>query len=233
MGMMYVAAIEAKHPRWLRWSAVLVMGLAVAATCAWAWNAAGGDWANLWLSPDQQGDRLMARGDFAEAAKRYKDPAKHATALYRAGEFKEAAAAFGRIDTAVAAYDRGNALLMTGKYADAITSYDRALAVREDWQEAVENRELADARRRALEPPKDDAGGTGGQLDPDDIVFDNRAKSADPANQEVAEGGPLSDEQVQAMWLRRVQTKPADFLRAKFAYQLSREEATPSKNEDK
>ena len=30
----------------------------------------------------------------------------------------------------------------------------------------------------------------------------------------------MSDEQVRALWLKRVQTQPADFLRAKFAYQL-------------
>ena len=39
---------------------------------------------------------------------------------------------------------------------------------------------------------------------------------------EVVTGGELSDAQLQALWLRRVQTKPAEFLRAKFAYQLSR-----------
>ena len=31
---------------------------------------------------------------------------------------------------------------------------------------------------------------------------------------------PMSDEAVRALWLKRVQTRPADFLRAKFAYQL-------------
>lgn len=30
----------------------------------------------------------------------------------------------------------------------------------------------------------------------------------------------MSDEAVRALWLKRVQTRPADFLRAKFAYQL-------------
>ncbi len=30
----------------------------------------------------------------------------------------------------------------------------------------------------------------------------------------------MSDEAVRALWLKRVQTRPADFLRVKFAYQL-------------
>jgi Ca-activated chloride channel family protein len=58
---------------------------------------------------------------------------------------------------------------------------------------------------------------------PDEIVFDDRPKqSGDSKEVEVVTGGQMSDEELQALWLRRVQTKPADFLRAKFAYQLSR-----------
>ena len=51
----------------------------------------------FWFTPDQQGDRLMGRKAYAEAAKRYRDPLRIGTAYYRAGEFKEAAQAFGRI----------------------------------------------------------------------------------------------------------------------------------------
>jgi Ca-activated chloride channel family protein len=43
----------------------------------------------------------------------------------------------------------------------------------------------------------------------------------------VAGGDPLSDEELRGLWLRRVQTKPADFLRAKFAYQVQAQGGTP------
>lgn len=191
--------------------------------CAWAWTSAGGSFVNLWLTPDQQGARLMAQRHFAEAARHFSDPLWQGTALYRDGQFKEAAAAFARVDSPEAAFDRGNALLMHGKYSDAIASYDRALQRRPDWREAEANRGLAEARRKMLEPSRDDAGGTGGQLKADEIVFDDRPQqSGDSKEVEVVTGGRMSDEQLQALWLRRIQTKPADFLRAKFAYQLSR-----------
>ena len=81
------------------------------------------------------------------------------------------------------------------------------------------------ARRDRLTPPDDDAGGTGGQLEADAIVFDNRAKNASQTQEvDMGEGDKLSDEELRALWLRRVQTKPADFLRAKFSYQLSQQE---------
>ncbi len=197
--------------------------LALIGASAWAWKSAGGSFANLWLTPDQQGERLIARQRYAEAAKHFPDPLRQGVALYRAGQFKEAAAAFARVDSAEAAFERGNALLMHGKYSDAIASYDRALHQHPDWREAKANRDLAEVRRKMLEPPKDDAGGTGGQEKPDEIVFDDRPKeSGDTQEVEVVTGSKLSDEELQALWLRRVQTKTADFLRAKFAYQLSR-----------
>jgi Ca-activated chloride channel family protein len=165
----------------------------------------------------------MARQQYGEAAKHFRDPLWQGAALYRDGQFKEAAAAFARVDSPEATFDRGNALVMLGKYSDAIASYDHALQQRSDWREAKANRDLAEARRQRLEPPKDDAGGTGGQLEADEIVFDDRPqKSGDAPPVEVVTGGDLSDAQLQALWLRRVQTKPADFLRAKFAYQLGR-----------
>jgi hypothetical protein len=64
---------------------------------------------------------------------------------------------------------------------------------------------------------------------PREIVFDDRPKQAgDSKEVQVVVGGQMFDEQLQALWLRRVQTKLADFLRAKFAYQLSRrQQETP------
>jgi hypothetical protein len=47
------------------------------------------------------------------------------------------------------------------------------------WREAKANRDLAEARRQRLEPPKDDAGDTGGQLEAEEIVFDDRPQKSD------------------------------------------------------
>jgi Ca-activated chloride channel family protein len=114
---------------------------------------------------------------------------------------------------------------MLGKYAEAIASYDHALQRRPDWPEARANRALAEARRKQLAPPTDDAGGTGGQEKADAYTFDDRPQqSSDTKEVEVVASENLSNEQVQALWLRRVQTRPADFLRAKFAYQYSRQQ---------
>lgn len=186
----------------------------------WAWSAAGRSFAGMWLTPNQQGEWLMRRQRYDDAAARFRNPLRQGVALYRAGRFKDAAAAFARVDSPRAAYDRGNALLMAGRYADAVASYDRALQQRPDWRRARVNRALAEARLRMLAPSGDEGEGAE-QVAPDGIVVDDQAK-APGATLTQTSGGAPSDADVQALWLRRVQTKPADFLRAKFAYQLSR-----------
>ena len=57
------------------------------------------------------------------------------------------------------------------------------------------------------------------KLGADEIVYDKDKKSGGAETED--EGAPMSNADMQAMWLRRVQTKPADFLRAKFAFQLA------------
>ena len=173
-------------------------------------------WAGLWFTPDQLGQRHFEHGEFAAAAESFHDPRWQGAAWYRAGEFEKAAQAFARRDTAEAHYNEGNAWLMRGKYETAMASYDRALEKRPGWQEAVENRALAAARAKRVEQEGGDMGDQ--QIGADKIVFDKQAKN-EGQDTEVAGGAALSDQEIQALWLRRVQTRPADFLKAKFAYQ--------------
>ena len=181
-----------------------------------------GDWNDWWLTSDQQAQRWADSGDHAAAAQLYSDPMRSGTQWYRAGEFERAAAEFGRLETADAYFNRGNALVFQGKYESAIQMYERALKMQPNRSDAEENRQLAEVRKAALEPPDDDAGGTGGMLEADDIVFDLDAKSGPTqGEQTVEEEGGLRDDQLREMWLRRVETRPADFLAARFAYQFA------------
>jgi len=88
-------------------------------------------WADLWLTPDQQGDRLMRRGEFVEAASHYRDPARMGMALFRAGEFKQAVTVFGRQRTPEGRYNLGTAQVMLGQYEAAEKMFGEALE--ESW----------------------------------------------------------------------------------------------------
>jgi Ca-activated chloride channel homolog len=82
---------------------------------------------------------------------------------------------------------------------------------------AADNRAIAVVRRDRM--TLEGGYATGGQLKADQIVFGKQKEPRQGEQTEVAEGERLSDEQLRGLWLRRVQTKPADFLRAKFAFQ--------------
>ena len=173
-------------------------------------------WAGFWFTPDQQGRRHFERGELLEAAEDFEDPLWQGMSWYRAGEFEKAAAAFARRDTPEAHFNRGNALVMRGEYDSAVAVYDRALEKRPDWREAEENRELARARGEAIKRAGGDMGDQ--KLGADEIRFDNQKRDTGQDTELNTEQAASSTD-VQALWLRRVQTNPADFLKAKFSYQ--------------
>ncbi|TWT35864.1 Tetratricopeptide repeat protein [Posidoniimonas corsicana] len=179
-------------------------------------------WTGLWLTPDQAGQRLFDKQQYADAAEAFQDPLRQGVAWYRAGEFEKATQAFARLSSPEARYNLGNAWVMLGKYDKAVASYDQALEQRPDWTDAQENRALAVARGKIMEQKGGDLGDQ--QEGADEVVFDKK-KPQEGQDTQVAGDQAASDSMVQAMWLRNVQTKPADFLRAKFAYQLANEDA--------
>ena len=134
------------------------------------------------------------------------------------------------MDTAEAQYDRGNALMMRPQgWNDAIPAYDRALQLRPDFQEARDNRAIAEAfRRQQQEAERQRAENQTDDPEarpppPDNVVNDQppeQGRPRDPAGGNQP-GQGLSDGEIQAMWMRRVGGTPADFLRQRFAREAS------------
>ena len=173
---------------------------------------------SLW-TPDQLGHRLFEKADYAQAATRFVDPMWQGVAQFRAGEFDKAASLFAGYETAEAAFNQGNALVMQGKYEAAVERFTRALELHPGWKDATVNREIALARAAALKKEGGDM--TGGKLGADEIVFE-KGKAPPSAGEERVEGGQeATDAELRSIWLRQVQTRPADFLRAKFAQQYA------------
>jgi Ca-activated chloride channel family protein len=186
-------------------------------------SAVAFEWVDLWLTADQQGQRLMDKGEYARAAVKFTTPEQMGAALFLAGEFEDAASVLGRSRTAEADYNRGNAFVMLGQYDEAIEAYQSALTRNPGWLEAEQNLQIARLRQQALAPPEDDFGGTGGQLEADEIVFDEDGRVNKSSSEEVIDAADqqLGEEAMRALWLRKVETRPADFLAARFNYQLA------------
>lgn len=196
-----------------------VAGLVAAALGLVGWQTG---WNSLWETPDQRGRHLMAEERYYDAAAAFADPMWAGVARFRAGDFKEAAQLFGGMDTAEAAYDQGNAFVMLGKYDDAVARYDRALALRPGWASAEANRNLAKLRGERIRQKGADAGDQ--REGADEIVYDKDKKNQEGQETQTT-GAVMSDAAARAVWLKRLQNRPADFLKARFAAQL--ESASP------
>ncbi|MCP5070489.1 MAG: tetratricopeptide repeat protein [bacterium] len=175
------------------------------------------DW---FLTPDQQGRLWLERGEPLRAARTFEDRLWKGLAYAEAGDMASAASALAVLDTARGKFEYGNALARQERLPEAIAAYERALASQPEFPEATFNldwvRGLLELDRKEYE----DAGGTGGKLEADKIVFDEKgAKGKGEMTSEEARAQGLSEEQLREMWMRRVQTTPADFLRLKFSFQ--------------
>ena len=191
------------------------------------------EWTDLWFTPDQQGQQLMEKGEYQRAAGKFTTPDSIGAALFLAGDFEKAASVFGRSTSAEAHYNRGNANIMLGNYDAAIDAYQTALSKRPDWPEAEQNLQIATLRKPAMARPDDDHGGTGGMLRADEFVFDLKAGENKSSGEQVIDAADqqLSEDAMRAMWLRKVETRPADFLAARFSYQLAIRENKATEDE--
>lgn len=102
------------------------------------------EWEDLWKTKNQQGADAFENEDPITAAGLFKDPNWKGAAAYRAGDFAGAIQAYS-IDPgtdADAHYNLGNALAMAQSFEQAIASYDTAIALQPDHEDAINNRAI-------------------------------------------------------------------------------------------
>lgn len=217
---------KAKTPR-----AIFVGGLLLCVTIALLWPlfvfAVGGDRysLDLWMSRDQQGSWFFSRGEYRQAAQRFDDPAWKAISLYAAENFDTAELLWSRQEGAVALFNRANALAHSERYQSAADGYRLALTLAPDWQPPQKNLELMLAlQKKPKPPPKGNEGKA--NFEADEVVFDLQGdNNNDSAEREEVDAEGMSSQEIQALWMRRLQSKPVDFLRLKFSYQVSESES--------
>ncbi|MFY7697567.1 MAG: tetratricopeptide repeat protein [Legionella sp.] len=111
----------------------------------------------IFLSKDQQAQRMMNKHDYLQAKQLFKRKDWRAVAAYRAGQYEDAAALFKQLNTADGYYNQGNALAYMGRYDEAIRSFNKALVMNPKHQDASYNRKILQAlvheqQKKAVEP---------------------------------------------------------------------------------
>lgn len=155
------------------------------------------EWRDLWLRPDQQGERLLEADRPSDAANRFQNPQWRAFAQYQAGDYEAAAEAFGQGQSAADRYNLGNALARANKLEAAIDAYDQALKLDSSLEQAKTNRKLVEDLLRARDAGEDRS--TGGDApQPAEADEDTASEQTSPNEVEASpstEGGAEQGEQ--------------------------------------
>jgi Ca-activated chloride channel family protein len=145
------------------------------------------EWQDLWQRPDQRGSKALEAEQAERAAELFESPEWRSAAQYRAGQFEASAASLANVDSTLGHYNRGNALAKAGQLPAAIASYERALELDPNDEDARYNRDLL---KQYLEDnpqqqqPQDQGQGEQGQQGDSD-----QAQSQSGEQQEGGQGG--------------------------------------------
>ena len=99
-------------------------------------------WDDIWQRRDQQAWQALKEDENDRAAALASDPDLSGEAWYRSEKFDNALAAWSKLDSADAHYNRGNALAQLGEFDAAVKAYERALALDPEMEDARFNRDL-------------------------------------------------------------------------------------------
>jgi len=199
--------------------------LAVVGAALWGLRPAGFTFADLWLTPDQQGRWSFERGEYASSAQHFRDPMWKGVACYRARDLECAAQSFAQMGGPDGDYNLGVVQVHAGELEQALQAFDRAVVARPEWRDAHENRDLVARLMAEAKRPGEDAGEPNDEAD--EVKVDDDGKRGKRGTVEIEKLGP---EAIDKLWLRNVRTDPAEYLRARFAAESSlRKNAEPAR----
>ncbi len=117
-------------------------------------------WQDLWQTGDQQAQQAFNQQQYDAAAENFASAEWKAAALYKAGQFQQAAELLASVKTPEGHYNRGNALAKTGQLQAAVAAYQDALNLDESHEDAQFNKELIEKHlqnQQQQDPPPDNS----------------------------------------------------------------------------
>jgi Ca-activated chloride channel family protein len=148
-------------------------------------------WQDLWTTKDQQAAQALKQGDAKTAAELFEDPQWRAAAQHRAGDFDVAAKGFDQ-QTPASLYNKATALARAGKIPDAIKTYDEALKLNPDMDDAKFNKELLES---LPPPPKNEQQNDSDQQNDDQENSDDESDQQDESQQQNEDSEQNQDSQ--------------------------------------
>ncbi len=164
-------------------------------------------WQDLWQRPDQRAARSFASGDPEAAAAGFEDPAWRAAAHYRTGAYPAALDDLRGLGGPEADYNRGNALARLGRLDEAIAAYERTLDQAPGHADAKANLDLVRELKERQQPPPQQSqdpeqaqsqGGQGDSPEGQDSEDAEGSKEAEASKEGSAPGDASQDRSAQS-----------------------------------
>jgi Ca-activated chloride channel family protein len=102
------------------------------------------EWKDLWMTKNQQATEAFESEEHSTAALLFEATDWAGAANYRAANYEAAIASFSAIDTIDGHYNRGNALALSGNYAESIAAYDMALGLELGHADSLQNKAIVE-----------------------------------------------------------------------------------------
>jgi Ca-activated chloride channel family protein len=102
------------------------------------------EWKDLWMTRNQQAAEAFASEEHSTAALLFEATDWAGAANYKAANYEAAIASFSSIDTVDGHYNRGNALALSGNYAESIAAYDMALSLELGHVDSLQNKAIVE-----------------------------------------------------------------------------------------
>lgn len=256
LGLLPLAALGFRRGALFSHAAIVPAAGLLVLSLGFAADARANAWDDLWKRRDQQARDALDEGRSGDAAALARDPALAAEARFREGDYAGAAGRWSGLEDANAQYNLGNALAHAGRLEEAMAAYDRALALDPGMEDALVNRALVE---QAQQSESEQSSGEGEQDEGDPQSSDQEAEDSqqqagdgesegeprdsqesegeqpgnEPTGEEDAMAQAWSEEDEQAMeqWLRRIPDDPGGLLRRKFQLEHQRRGAPPEEGE--
>ncbi len=201
-------------------------------------NSYAFEWQNLWQSKDQQAQQAYKNNQFEQAAKLFENPDWKAAAHYKAGEYDKALENLKNNQTALGAYNQGNALAQSGQLEQAIKAYEKALTQNPDDTDAKYNKELVE---KELEKQKQEQQNQDNKQDEkqqeQDNNKDDKQQESKKDSQQGKEGGKSEKQKEseqkseQSEEQKASEQKPEQSEEKKSEQQKADEQASPENKE--